>query len=97
MTDSTQTLSEDLIQMVDENGKFMYGCLISFSLSSPLEDFNDKVQKWGFLDKGFDYYCVAVLGAQSSGKSELSKFRTDNIESNEYLINYCRYFIELAV
>jgi len=29
------------------------------------------VAKWDFLDKGFDYYVVAILGCQSSGKSTL--------------------------
>lgn len=31
------------------------------------------LNRWNFLKKGFDYHVVAILGAQSSGKSMLRR------------------------
>jgi len=52
--------TNNLIQIIDENGGFI-----------AVDTFNDLSRKWGFMEKGFDYYIVAVLGPQSSGKSTL--------------------------
>jgi hypothetical protein len=35
-----------------------------------LERFSQVMRQWDMGDKGFDYYVVAILGAQSSGKSK---------------------------
>jgi hypothetical protein len=35
-----------------------------------MDHLTKELDKWGFLNKGFDYYVVAILGCQSSGKSK---------------------------
>lgn len=49
-----------LIQIIDGNGDF-----------TPLDQLAVLFNKWDLLKKAFDYHVVAILGAQSSGKSTL--------------------------
>jgi hypothetical protein len=50
--------AHDMIQIIDEDGGWVEGL-------------GDKLGKWNFHNKGFDYWVVSILGCQSSGKSTL--------------------------
>lgn len=50
--------AHDMIQIIDEDGGWVEGL-------------SNKMGKWNFDNKGFDYWVVSILGCQSSGKSTL--------------------------
>ncbi|XP_049851445.1 protein SEY1 homolog [Schistocerca gregaria] len=67
----------DAVQIIDLQGNF-------------LDDISDSLNKWNLTEKGNDYHIVAILGAQSSGKSTLlnelfgTNFDVMNARSGRY-------------
>ena len=70
--------AHDMIQIIDEDGGWVYveAAPMTFLLSPVIitylrrrEGLSNKMGKWNFDNKGFDYWVVSILGCQSSGKS----------------------------
>lgn len=77
-------------------GKFYYH---SYFYPIPRAHINDmilsdaiqsEINKWGFADQGFNYYVVAILGCQSSGKSKY-------LQLNYYTYNTYNYWHFIAL
>jgi len=64
MGDTPKTeVNNKLVQIIDGDGQF-----------TPVDNLREQIKDWDFLNKGFDYFVVAILGCQSSGKSTLLNY-----------------------
>jgi len=58
-----QEENNKLVQIIDGEGQF-----------TAVDSLRNQIKDWDFLNKGFDYFVVAILGCQSSGKSTLLNY-----------------------
>lgn len=72
-----------MLQIINEEGGWMYvpddnHKHVPWPLPNILfrDDLANRLNKWNFTSKGFDYRTLSILGGQSSGKSETQKLES---------------------